>query len=877
MMFESSTRSKVTAATSALLLVFVALGCNSGSSGGGGSSGTRVTSVTPLDDSTSVSGGSLVTARFNKQVAPITGGASFTVACELPCTDPGGVVSVDSTNRVATFTPSTVLDDTTLYTATVTGVESLSSGRAMTNPYVWTFTTGASAVVRPTVTLTEPVTTNPGPTLDVPIDTAISAMFSEAMLESSIDGASFLVTCLAPCVSPAGVVSYDSGSFTADFTPAEDLAVDTTYTVRITTAAVDLTGDALGGNQAAPPAASDYIWSFTTVARPTVTAVAPVDDAASVPVNIMNVSAEFSEAMAPISGPATFTLTCPGPCTNPTGTVALDSTMRIATYTLTPATSLEPLTIYTATITGAQSLATGLAMADPYSWTFKTSAAMDATGPQVMVTEPVTSTPGPTLGVPSNTAVSAVLSEDISPATVDALTFTLTCSGPCVSPLGVVSYSVGSRTAVFTPAAELDSLTTYTATLTTGVEDLAGNALYGNQGAPDAPSDYVWTFTTGAAVAAASVTVFSTNPDDGDLGVCPTAGINATFDVPSGLRMNPLTINSTTFTVTGPAPASMPVLASSVVLDSATGTIATFTPATDLVDGVTYTATIAGGLEGVKDMAIPANGMMSDFTWSFTAGPPAAICVQPVSLKTMEPFGTYGGIAGMTNTGIQSVVNGDIGTDATGTSSITGFHDTMGDIYTETLANIGAVNGVIFTCTNSTTGPTSAGPNAPKCAIASQARLDAQAAYLQLVAIPPGSNPGGNLAGLTLAPGVYTAPAGSFLIEGSDLTLDAQGDANAVFVFQMASTLRVGGPGAAFPQSVILAGGAQAKNVFWQVGSFATINEGGGGTMMGTIIAQSGASFSTVGNTTIVTLNGRAISLNASVTLVDTIINVPAP
>jgi len=87
----------------------------------------------------------------------------------------------------------------------------------------------------------------------------------------------------------------------------------------------------------------------------------------------------------------------------------------------------------------------------------------------------------------------------------------------------------------------------------------------------------------------------------------------------------------------------------------------------------------------------------------------------------------------------------------------------------------------------------------------------------------------------------------------------------------------VGGPGAAFPQSVILVNGAQAKNVYWQVGSAATINAAGGGTMEGTIISQAGAAFSTAGNTTVVTLNGRVLSLNASVTLVDTVINVPGP
>jgi hypothetical protein len=131
------------------------------------------------------------------------------------------------------------------------------------------------------------------------------------------------------------------------------------------------------------------------------------------------------------------------------------------------------------------------------------------------------------------------------------------------------------------------------------------------------------------------------------------------------------------------------------------------------------------------------------------------------------------------------------------------------------------------------------------------------------------------LAGKTLAPGIYTAPFGSFLIEGGNLTLDAHGDANANFVFQMATTLTVGGPGAAAPQSIILAGGAQAKNVYWQVGSFATINAGGGGTMAGNIISQAGVSFSTAGNVSVVTLNGRALSLGASVTLVNTVINVP--
>ena len=101
------------------------------------------------------------------------------------------------------------------------------------------------------------------------------------------------------------------------------------------------------------------------------------------------------------------------------------------------------------------------------------------------------------------------------------------------------------------------------------------------------------------------------------------------------------------------------------------------------------------------------------------------------------------------------------------------------------------------------------------------------------------------------------------------------GNANAVWVFQMANTLTVGAAGA--PRSVILAGGAQPKNVFWQVGSAATINAAGGGTMVGTIISSAATSFSTAGNPCCTTLNGRALALNASVTMVNTVINVPAP
>jgi len=254
---------------------------------------------------------------------------------------------------------------------------------------------------------------------------------------------------------------------------------------------------------------------------------------------------------------------------------------------------------------------------------------------------------------------------------------------------------------------------------------------------------------------------------------------------------------------------------------------------------------------------------------------PPASNNSPVALGAVATFGVFGGGAGMTNQGIYTVVKGDIGTTAASTL-VTGFHD-KNAVFTQSPLNIGTVTGTIHTAT----APAGSVPNV----IAAAAALAAQTAFDKLspAALPGGKDVStlgggaGQLGNRTLAPGVYKSAPGSFAIQSGDLVLDGRGDPNSVFVFQMASTLTVGGPGAAFPQSVILVNGAQTKNVFWQVGSHATINAAGGGTMVGTIIASSGASFSTAGNVEPVTLNGRALALHASVTLVNTKINVPAP
>ena len=479
-------------------------------------------------------------------------------------------------------------------------------------------------------------------------------------------------------------------------------------------------------------------------------------------------------------------------------------------------------------------------------------------GDIAVVVAPVVTVVTPAVGAlnvaPNTKVITAKFSKAMDATSITDTSFTLACpAGTLIT--GTVSYLAASKLATLTLSADLPISTVCTATVTTAAKDSTGLNM---------TSEHVWQFTTSATADDTAPTVTSVNPADLATDVATNTTVKATFDE----AMDPNTINADNFTLfEGLNPVAGTVSINPLL------NIATFTPNTILTISTTYTATVTTGVTDVAGNAMAA----PDKVWSFTTA--ATATVEPlIALNMAQPFGTFGGSAGMTNMGTLTIVNGDIGTIATGTSMITGFHDAA-NIYTETPSNIGTVTGKIFTCTNSTTGTNSAGPSAPDCALATQARLDAQTAYLALAAMPvvgASPAPGANLAGVTLLPGTYAAPGGSFLIEGGDLTLDAQGDANATWVFQMASTLTVGGPGAAAPQSIILAGGALPKNVFWQVGSAATINAAGGGTMVGTIIAQDGVTFSTADNVSIVTLNGRALSLGASVTMVNTVVNVPA-
>jgi hypothetical protein len=672
------------------------------------------------------------------------------------------------------------------------------------------------------VTLTVPATTIPGPTLAVPTNTALSAAFTESMNPATINGTSFTVTGPGG-IAVVGAVTYASGN--AIFTPNAYLAADTTYNATITTAAMSASGYPLAGNQAPLPAASDYKWSFTTGAgsdliRPQVTLTVPATTIPGPTPGVATssaVSVVFTEPMNPGTiNAASFTLTGPG-STAVAGTVTYAS----STAVFTPTAALAPSTTYTATVTTAATDTDGNQMAANYAWTFTTGLGSDTTRPQVKLT-----IPGATTGVATNTAITATFTKAMSPATINAASFTLTTPLPGVSPLGSVTYAADAQTAIFTPLAVLAADTTYTATITTAATDVSGNQLAGNQAPLPAASKYVWVFTTGSSMASAP-TITLTVPANVATLVPLNSAVNATFSE----AMNPSTLSSATFTVqlTGP-PLGSPI-PGTVTYDSADH-IATFTPLSDLAASASYTVTITGAADLAGDEL--AAGLVPN-PWTFTTGTILALAPGAVNLGSASTFGIMASAA-ITSTG-NSVINGNVALQP-GTS-MTGFPPGVVN------GNIDANDGAsALAYTDLLTAYNSAKGLAPGTTITGGADLGA----LYKNGIPPGT---------------YTSD--STMLVSTPLVLDAGGNVNAVWVFQIGTSLTTGA-------SVSLANGAQAKNVFWVPTAAATI---GVGTIFdGTILAG--------GNVTGVTgstINGRILAGaigQGTVALQDTTVNVPA-
>jgi hypothetical protein len=589
---------------------------------------------------------------------------------------------------------------------------------------------------------------------------------------------------------------------------------------------------------------------------PTVTAVTPANIATAVPINIKIITAAFSEAMnATTLNTASFLLECPaGTPVIGGGAVTYLSAGNVATLPLPAATNLPPSAVCKATVTTAAKDTTGLPLASNFVWTFTTGATPDTTRPRVVLTVPATTTPGPTLNVPANSAITAVFTEDMAPATLasPATSFTLTCAGTpvtspaaCVtaSPAGTVNY-LASRMATFNlPAGTvLEAGKTYTATIKgTGASpatDVASNALAGITASPTLANDYVWTFVA-AAPDIIPPTITLENPADIATGVAINSSINATFS-------EAMDLSTAVFTVQPSGPPLGTLVLGTWAYDPVSN-IATFKPTIALASSTQYTATITGAKDLAGNALVTTGVGAKPDPWTFTTGTGLAPGAVPLGVA-----GTYGIMAtGSTVSTGASLVNGDVALHPGTSQGI------------PVLQVTGTIN-----------------VNNP-AATAAQTALTAAYNFAWGRAtdftMTPGADQGasfpftGPLVGGTggMAPGVYESP--STMLINTPLTLNAGGNVDAVWIFKIGSSLTTftGTPGG----DVLLANGAQAKNVFFVPFAAATI--GVGTTFNGTILAGGD-----VTGQTGATINGRLLAGESGagvLTLDSTTVNVPAP
>ncbi|MBK9042943.1 MAG: DUF3494 domain-containing protein [Saprospiraceae bacterium] len=218
-----------------------------------------------------------------------------------------------------------------------------------------------------------------------------------------------------------------------------------------------------------------------------------------------------------------------------------------------------------------------------------------------------------------------------------------------------------------------------------------------------------------------------------------------------------------------------------------------------------------------------------------------------VDLGNAARFGILAGVGISNNAGFSVINNLDVGISPGVRSSVTGFPPAT------------IVNGAIYASDD--VSP----PGVAAMLLMAKQSLNSAYLFAEGASTPAPALVSGDLGGTTLAPGIYKTNS-TLLIQSGNLTLNANGNVNAVWIFQIASGFTtVGGAGG----SIILSGGAKASNIFWQVGSSATI--GDFTAFHGNILALTSVTMNSG-----VTATGRMLCLNGAIVMTDTnIINRP--
>ena len=288
--------------------------------------------------------------------------------------------------------------------------------------------------------------------------------------------------------------------------------------------------------------------------------------------------------------------------------------------------------------------------------------------------------------------------------------------------------------------------------------------------------------------------------------------------------INPATINAATFKL---APTGqVPVVPASVTYNANTK-IATLATSSALLPDTGYTVVIDGSV--ASDIGTPIG---CSYAWNFKTATAPSTGLQSVNLDCAADFAILAGST-VTNTGPTVINNGDLGLSPG--SAVTGFPP-------------GTINGGTIRVNDVKAD------NAKLCL--TTAYNDAAGRTTAPITLS------GNIGGQTLVPGLYKSTS-TLEISSGDLTL--AGPADGIWIFQIASTLTT-----TAARQIILSGGAQAKNVFWQVGTSATL--GTTSDFKGNILADQSVTLNTGA-----VLNGRALTRIAAVSLDSNTVTKPAP
>jgi len=412
-----------------------------------------VISVTPVNSST-VAIDTPITALFSEAM-DATSISTLTFRLDNGAT---GTVSYDSQSRTARYSPPGGLNSNTIYTATITTGAKDTAGNTIASDYAWSFTT---AVAPPPPDTEGPSVSDKNPAdlaTGVSVDTTVSVTFSEIV---NCGTATSSTLHLDPHVS-GSISCFETGIV---FTPTESLDYSTTYTVTVTTGITDLAGNAM---------ASNVSWSFTT--EDDTTPPTTVTGLNGTPVSENDIDLSWLASTDNV-GVTEYNIFRNG------------SLVGTSTSTSYSDTGLNAKTTYTYQVSALDSAGNESGRSSQVS-----VLTLDTTAPTVFSS---TTPQNGANNVDINPFITVTFSESMNASTITTDTFTLDNGAS-----GTVTYNALSRTARYLPLSSLKNNTTYTATITTGVKDLAGNPL---------ASNFTWSFST---ISSSGTTPPDTTPPD---------------------------------------------------------------------------------------------------------------------------------------------------------------------------------------------------------------------------------------------------------------------------------------------------------------------------------------------------------------------------